>query len=147
MVGLMTMTWAWAETTLALTIGVIDEHAGPIKGCSEAPLSLKNRISCLKIALRDIAVLHPVQKEGRALATRFKELSVRRHDFVHGAASQHREGGFQAVGIGVKAGDYAVKNHRFDIGDAIRLNGEIAKLQDDTLAFMQRVCAVFDVAT
>ena len=26
MVGLMTMTWAWAETTLALTIGVISTN-------------------------------------------------------------------------------------------------------------------------
>jgi hypothetical protein len=39
--GLMTLSWAWAESVLAMTIGVINKSAGPIKGYQEAPLSLK----------------------------------------------------------------------------------------------------------
>jgi hypothetical protein len=142
MVGLMTLTWAWAETTLALTIGAINKTAGPIKGHVEPPLSLKNRVACLKIALRDIEVLKPLQDEGRALAKRFVELSRRRNDFIHGAAWQHHEGGFEAMGIGVSAGDYAIKNHRFDQADAVGLTTEVAKLQDDALAFMLAVIMV-----
>jgi hypothetical protein len=139
MVGLMTLTWAWAETTLAMTVGIINKAVGPIKGHAEAPLSLKNRVACLKIALRDVAVLKPLQDEGRALAKRFTELSRRRNDFIHGAAWQHHEGGFEAMGIGVSAGDYAVKNHRFDQADAVSLAAEIAKLQDAAVVFMLAV--------
>jgi hypothetical protein len=50
--GLMTLSWAWAENILASTIGIINRSAGPIKGFPEAPQSLKNKVSCLKIALR-----------------------------------------------------------------------------------------------
>jgi hypothetical protein len=143
MVGLMTLTWAWAENSLAVTIGVIDEQAGPIKGHSEAPLSLSRRIECLKIALRDITALKPLQQVGRALATRFAELGRRRHDLVHGAAWQLGEGKFESVSLAVKAGNYAIKNYSFDLGDAVHLNAEIAELQDDVAAFMLRVVAIF----
>lgn len=142
MVGLMTLTWAWAENSLAITIGVINEQVGPIKGHPEAPLSLSRRIDCLKVALRDIVVLKPLQQEGRALAIRFAELGRRRHDFIHGAAWQFDEGRFESVSLAVKAGNYAVSNHRFDISDTVSLNTEIAKLQDDTATFMQKVLAV-----
>jgi hypothetical protein len=143
MVGLMTITWAWAENALAMTVGVINENAGPITGHPEAPLSLKKRISCLKVALRDIKALHPLQEDGRALAMRFVKLGVRRHNFVHGAAWQHHEGGFESMGLAIKAGNYAVQNQRFDIGDAVSLNAEIAKLSDDATAFMLRVGKIF----
>lgn len=143
MVGLMTLTWAWAETSLAITIGVINEQAGPIKGHTEAPLSLSRRIDCFRAALRDIAVLKDLQQEGRALATRFAELGRRRHDFIHGAAWQLDGSKFEALSLAVKAGNYAIKNHCFDIGDAVGLNAEIAKLQDDTATFMLKVVAIF----
>lgn len=143
MVGLMTLTWAWAENSLAMTIGVINQHAGPIQGFPEPPLSLKRRLECLKIALRDIAILEPFQEEGRALAVRFKELGARRHKFVHGAAWELDQGGFQSVSIAVRAGQNTVEDHRFDQADTVRLNIEIAKLQDETAAFMLRVAAIF----
>jgi hypothetical protein len=139
MIGLMTLTWAWAETTLGVTVGIINKLAGPIKGHPQAPLSLSKRVSCLKDALRDIPILKPLQQEGRALAMRFTELSKRRNDFVHGAAWQHNEGGFETMGLGVKAGDYAIQNHRFNQGDAVALNVEIAKLQDDAAVFVLKV--------
>jgi len=141
MIGLMTLTWAWAENSLAITIGVIIEQTGPIKGHAEAPLSLSRRVACLKIALRDVAALKPLQQEGGALATRFALLGRRRHDFIHGAAWQLGEGKFESVSLAVKAGHYTVENHRFDIGDAVRLNAEITKLQDDIAAFMLRLVA------
>ena len=40
MVGLITLEWAWAETGLAATIGIINRYAGPIAGHPQAPVSL-----------------------------------------------------------------------------------------------------------
>jgi hypothetical protein len=139
MVGLMTLTWAWAETALAATVGIINKYAGPIKGHPQAPVSLKRRVHCLRVALRDIPVLQIVQEDGRALAVRFVQLGKRRNDFVHGAASEHHEGGFQSIAFAVERGDYAVKNHRFDVEGAVRLNVEIAELSDDAAAFTIRI--------
>jgi hypothetical protein len=143
MVGLMTVVWAWAENALAIAVGVIIEQTGPIKGHPEAPLSLSRRIDAIKIALRDVIALKPLQQEGRALATRFAELGRRRHDFVHGAAWQFGEGKFESVSLAVTAGKYAIKNHRFDLRDAVHLNAEIAKLADDITTFLTKVGAAF----
>jgi hypothetical protein len=143
MVGLLTLTWAWSETTLAMTLGIINEHAGPIDGHSEAPLSLKRRLKCFRATLRTVAALEPLQKEGSALAERFGKLSVGRNNFVHGAAWQTHEGAFESFAIGVHSGNYATKNHRFDVESARLLNVEVAKLQDDMAAFMLKVVALF----
>jgi len=143
MFGLMTLVWAWCENTLAATIGVINENAGPIKGYPEPPVSLKKRIQCFKIALRDIPVLKPFQEEGRALAKRFGELSVRRNQLVHGAAWQIEQGRFQSVGIRVKGGQNVLEDHSFDEADAVRLNGEITELQDQAAAFLLKVAGLF----
>ena len=143
MIGYMTVTWAWVENTLALTIGVIAENAGPVKGHAEPPLSLSKRVDCFKIALREVAALKPLQHEGRALAPRFTQLGRRRHDFIHGASWQLQEGQFQSVSFGVKAGQHTIKEHRFNIGDAVSLNAEITKLQDDAAAFLLRIIEIF----
>lgn len=147
MIGLMTLTWAWAETSLVMTIGIVEEYAGPTKGHPEPPLSLKKRVACFKTILRDVVILKSLQDEGRALAVRFSELGPRRHDFVHGAAWQTHENSFEATGIRVKNGNYAVENHRFDQSDAIGLTNEIAKLQDDMATFMLKVANILKVAS
>ena len=144
MMGLMTLTWAWCENTLATILGVVVENAGPIAGHPQAPLSLKRRVACFRVALRDIAALKPFQQEGRLLAERFIQLGTRRNNFTHGAAWQTQEGGFQSMAIAVEMGKYAIKDHRFNESDAISLNVEIAKLQDDTAAFLLKVLALFD---
>ena len=143
MVGMMTLTWAWAENCLAITVGVIAEHAGPIRGHREPPLSLSKRIDAFKTALRDVAALESLQAEGRTLATRFTQLGRRRHDFIHGAAWQLQEGKFGSVSIAVRAGTYAIKTHSFDMNDAVHLNAEITKLHDDIAVFMRKIVAVF----
>lgn len=142
-VGLMTLTWAWAENSLAITLGVINEQAGPIKGHPEAPLSLSRRIACFKVALRDIEALKPLQQDGGALVKGFVKLGRSRHNFIHGATWQVGEGGFESVAIAVKAGQYAIQNHSFDICSTTALTIEIAKLQDDMAEFMLRVVALF----
>jgi hypothetical protein len=143
LVGLMTLTWAWVENSLAITIGIVNENLGPIKGHSQPPLSLSKRIDCFKTALRDIASLKSLQQEGGALALRLTQLGRRRHDFIHGAAWQFEQGRFEAVSIAVKSGNYAVQNHRFDQSDALILCNEIASLQDDMAVFMLKVVGVF----
>jgi hypothetical protein len=141
MLGTMTIVWAWAEITLSMTVGIIIEKNGMIPGYVEAPISLKRRVECLKVALRDIPVLKGLQNEGGALAICFKELGGRRNNLVHGAAWEVKEGGFQAIGLAVKGGNYLPQDHRFDIADAVILNTEITKLQDDAMLFMIRVAA------
>ena len=143
MIGLMTLTWAWAENTLAIVIGVINEHAGPVKGHAEPPLMLKGRVACLKAMMRDIGELESLKNEGRALALRFTQLGARRNDFIHGAAWQLDEGRFQAVSIVVIAGQNEIRDHSFNQADAVGLTAEIAKLQDDAASFLARVLAIF----
>jgi hypothetical protein len=143
MVGLMTLTWAWAENTLAMMIGVINENAGPIQGYPEPPVSLRKRVACFKIALREIPALKFLEQDGRALAARFIALGVRRNEFVHGAAWQVQEGGFQSLGVRVIKGQNMLQDHRFDVADAVRLNAEIAKLQDDAAEILLRVAGLF----
>jgi hypothetical protein len=142
--GLMTLSWAWAENILAAIIGVINKYAGPIKGFPEPPVSLKKKVACLKIALRDISTLQCFSNDGRVLAERFIELSLRRNKLVHGAARQLHEGEFESVGFIVQRGDYMAQNHRFNVSDAISLESEIAKLSDHATAFLLRVKNIFD---
>ncbi|WP_298357726.1 hypothetical protein [Rhodoblastus sp.] len=142
----MTLTWAWAETSLAMTIGIVEGYAGPTKGHPEPPLSLKKRVACLKAILRDVPILKHLQDEGRTLAMRFSELGRRRHDLVHGAAWHVHEGEFEATGIRVASGNYAVENHRFNQSDTISLTTEIAKLQDDMAVFMLKVANILQAA-
>ena len=147
MVGLMTITWAWAENCLAMTLGVINEQVGAVPGHSEAPLSLKRRIRYFRDALNSVASLHLLKEEGRALAECFVKLAPRRNNFVHGAAWQTHEGAFESLAIGVAAGKYAAESHRFNVADAHALNVEIAKLSDDMTAFMLKVCEALGAAT
>lgn len=142
MIGLMAVSWAWAETALALTNDIINKRAGPISGHPQDPLSLKRRIRFLRTALRDVAALQPVQEEGRLLAERFVKLGMRRHEFVHSATWQVHQGRFEGISIGVEAGKYAAKNHSFDVSGAISLNIEIGQLSDDATAFSLKVDSI-----
>jgi hypothetical protein len=143
MFGLMTLTWAWAENILAITVGIINKASGPIKGYPEPPVSLKKRVAYFRVVLRDLDILKPLKEDGRALAMRFIELGARRNKLVHGAAWQIHEGEFQSFGIRVKGGDNVVEDHRFNHADAISLNIEIAELQDNAAAFLLKVAALF----
>ena len=144
MIGLITLSWAWAENVLAATIGLVERHAGPIKGHPEPPLSVKRRVSALRSALRDVPALHLLQEQGHALAVRFTELGRRRNDLVHSAAIQLHEGGVEFTRIAVRRGSYSIEDHRIDESDAVLLESEIAKLSDDATAFMLSVCAIFE---
>lgn len=139
LLGLMTVTWAWVENSLAMTIGLIQENVGPIAGHPQSPVSLKKKLECLKVALRDIEALHPFQQEAAVLLKSLKELGARRNDLVHGAAWQDSEAVFQSVSFKVIGGKYTGRDHRFNIRDAYALNVEIGKLSDDMTAFMLKV--------
>jgi hypothetical protein len=143
MLGLMIVVWGWAETTLAMTIDIIAEHVGPMRGHPEVPRSQKRRIDCFKAALRDVEALKPIQQEGRALAVRFVDLGRRRNQVVHGATSERGKGRFETFRFVAIEGKHAAQNHSFDQSDAVALNAEIAKLTNDAVAFMQKVAAAF----
>jgi hypothetical protein len=139
--GLMTLSWAWAETMLACIIGVINRQ-GHLKGYDDAPVSLKRKVSYFKLALRDIAALQPIQNDGRVLAKRFKELSLRRNNIVHGAASKFHERGFDATIMPVIRGNYLIQEHSFNKSDAIALEREIAELSNEAQGFLLRLIAL-----
>lgn len=142
-IGLMVISWAWVENTLAMTIGVISEYAGPIKGYKKLPLPMEQRIACLESALANMPALHKFKQSGDALVARFTELSHRRNDFMHGAALQLHDGSFESTSIAVKGGKSIFKNYRFTQDDAILLESEIAKLSDDATKFMVLICDFF----
>jgi len=146
MYGLMSLTWGWAENSLVMTIGIANKYAGPIKGHPDPPLSLKKRLDCLKVALRDIPALTPVQADGRALIARFKELAPRRNTLIHSSTTPEPGGGFSGVGFAVKGGDYVTEDHRFDVPTTWQLAADIAIHSDNVTAFMYRVAKIFDPA-
>jgi hypothetical protein len=142
MLGLMIVVWGWAEHTLAMTIDIIAEHVGPLKGHPEVPRSQKQRVACFRVALRDVEALKPLQQEGRALAVRFVELGRRRNKFVHGATGEGNKGQFEAFRFETIEGKHAAQHHRFDQSDTVSLNAEIFKLSEDAVAFMQKTAAL-----
>jgi hypothetical protein len=144
MLGLMTMTWGWVDTTLAMTIGMAQEYVGPITGFPEAPVSLKKKLACLKRLLRDVPVLEPLKEEGAALIELTRELGTRRNNLVHGAAWQAHEGVFQALNLKVIAGKYAGSDHHFNIVNTHALNVKIGILSDDLTKFMLKVGETLD---
>lgn len=141
MLGLLTVTWAWAETSLAMTIGLIQEHLGSIRGHRASPVSLSKKMDCLQIALKDFEALHSFQQEASVLLKVFKELGKRRNRIVHGASWETPEGRFQAANLRVIGGKYAGEDHVFDIRDAHALNVEVAKLSDDMTALMLKIAS------
>lgn len=135
----MTLSWAWVEKTLAMTIAIITDKFGQINGHSEAPVSLKRKVKCLKAALKSISNLNPLQESGTILAQRLIKLGGRRNELVHGAMWKTYEGDIQTTGFKVIAGKYAVQERNIDINDAISIKGEICKLSNDMIAFMLEV--------
>lgn len=135
----MTLSWAWTENTLAMTLSLITDKFGEIKGHSEAPVSLKQKVKCLRSALRSIDALDPLQQRGSMLAERLVALGSRRNDLVHGAMWKTREGEFQTIGFRVIAGKYATAEHGVNVGDAVALEREISELSNEMTAFMLAV--------
>jgi hypothetical protein len=140
-VGLMTLTWAYAENGLAIMLQTIIDATGPIKGHHQAPLSLKFKLSALKVAVRDIPALQPLHHEGRLLVMRFGQLGKRRSDFTHSAAFGLEDGGFETTIARVKRGNYEIENKRVDVRDAVLLQAEIAEFCQQVISFMARVDA------
>ena len=69
MIGFTAILWGWAEHGLGLTIWNIDHSPAPgthMRGHKEIPSNLKNRLSYLRNALKDVSVLEPLQVEGTA---------------------------------------------------------------------------------
>lgn len=138
-VGLMTLTWAYAENGLAIMLHTIITSTGPIKGHFEAPLSLKRKLAAFRSALRDIPALKPLQQDGGVLAVRFGHLGKRRNDFTHSAAFNREEGGFKTTIARPQGGNYAIENKRVEVGDAVLLQAEIAEFCEQVVDFMARV--------
>jgi hypothetical protein len=143
MLGLMTLTWAWAENALALSIGIIDRSIEGVRGHREIPVSMKRRLKYLRTSLADVAELHSVKDIGGKLVEDFSLLNVRRNELVHGSAWQFEKGRFQSLSFTIKVRDYSAKHKRVDIADMVRFNVEVTKLADDATAFLLQVSKIF----
>jgi hypothetical protein len=144
MVGVMTITWAWAENWLALSLWLIDEAAGDIHGHPEAPISLKKRLSYLRIALRDVSVLESAKQEGAALIKLFKELAPRRHEIVHGTLYLMPQGGFESSRLAIRGREYSRHQKRVEIADVVQFNVEVNALAQASAGFNIRLRRIFE---
>jgi len=143
MLGLMTLTWAWAENALALAIGIIDGAAQQVRTNTEIPVSMKRRLRYLRASLIDIPALKPVKEQGSLLADRFAYLAVRRNEIVHGSTWQLEKSGFESLSFAIVSRKQSAQQKRFEIADAVLLNIEITKLADEATAFLLRVSEIF----
>ena len=145
MLGLINLSWAWAETSLAMTIELIEEKLGKIRGFPESPQSLKNKVQCFKNALKDVQALQYLKEDGTILAGSFLKLAPLRHNLTHGAARQVHNDFFQSVVFKVISRKYVAQEYIFDIDYALGLNSEIGKLSDNMTLFMQKVYHILNV--
>lgn len=144
MVGVMAITWAWAENWLALSIGVIDGATGSPAGHPEIPISLKKRLSYLRAALRDVPALEPVKQDGAALIKLFVELAPRRHELVHGVLWLMPEGGFESARLAIKGRQHTRHQKRVEIGDVVLFNREIERLAHTAAVFNAAIIEILD---
>lgn len=143
MVGVMTLTWAWAENALTLSIAIIDSSTQSAKRHPELPRSLKNKLSYLKAALRDHAQLEALKESGAALIEHFTKLKMTRGELVHGSAWQMDDGRFQTLAFILKGRDQTINQKVVEIGDIVRFNVEVTALSDRANAFLIAVSDVF----
>lgn len=145
MIGVMMVTWAWAENWLALSIGIIDDAIPEVKGHPERPISLKKRLSYMRVVLREVPALEVVKDNGHALIKRFVELAPRRHQLVHGSLWLMPEGGFKSNRLIVKGREYTSDQKRVEIGDVVRFNQEVKDLAHAARDFNWRLVEIFDI--
>ena len=139
MLGVMVITWAWAENALALCIGIIDEKIGAVRGHKVLPLMLNKRVSYLRTALADIAMLEPLKDSGNLLAERFMDLAPRRNNLVHGSVWTMPHDAFETLHLSARARKYAGEQKGLHIGDVVAFNAEVKDLADFATAFLRRL--------
>ncbi len=143
MLGVTTMTWAWAENALGIAIGIIDESVPSMRGHDGLPISLKKRLSYVKTALKDVTALKPLQEEGYALVKLFMDLKGRRHDLVHGSAWLMEHGGLKLQRFTIKGRQHTSDEKPVEIADLVRLNREIEVLDSAAMGFLIAVASIF----
>lgn len=85
--GKIAYAWALVENILDDCIAtVFHDYNGKIYAYKQlAPVSLSNKLDCLKKALRKEPKLLSIQPEGLALIKRITELAKDRHEIIHSA--------------------------------------------------------------
>ena len=144
MVGLMTITWTWAENALAIAIGTIDGKVPAMRGHSELPISLKNRLSYLRNALADVPALGPIKQDGTALVKLFIELKERRHKLVHDSTWQMPDGSFAAFHFIIKGRQHTGEHKPVEMAQVVIFNREIEGLNLAAHTFLQNVDRIFN---
>lgn len=135
-VGAVTLSWAVAESALGMAIALIDDTFGSPKGHRELPrTALTKKLDYLRIALRDVPSLEPLNERGRALIDGFRSLKGRRDEITHGLARQVFEKQFVSVRFVVEGRKQTPTLTFLSAQDVISLLPEIMRLTDDAMSF------------
>ena len=142
LVGLLNITWGWAENYLALSIAIIDTSVPQLRSHKQLPISLTARLTYLKHALSDVPTLKPIQERGRALAQTFADLKDQRNTLIHGAAWQTGKDHFRTARFITKGRNAHIQHQDFNKASGVELGNKIVALVDMAAAFLKDVVAV-----
>jgi hypothetical protein len=143
LIGITTLSWAWAENSLAMAIAIIDRCEGPMRRHKRLPTAMSQRLDYLTVALVDVVALEPVIESGKALKQRFADLKVRRNELVHGAASHVHQDTFQYTILTVEGRKQTVESQSFEPNDVFLFNIEVLALADMAMAFLKSILKIY----
>lgn len=87
-VGFVVVQWGQAEQSLEMIVAMLYQDLGGKPLTNRIPVLLTPKLDFVGKCLTTIPTLHQFKLDGNALIQRFKELSQKRHDLIHGAPSQ-----------------------------------------------------------
>lgn len=141
LVGMMTLTWAWAETGLAYMVEIIDSELwSPTKDHKELPVSLSRRLHFLRLAFADVEALSPLRERALALFQDFSTLKKEREALTHGATVQLHTDRFEISTISTKGRTNTHTKKIVTLKDAFALNTKITALAENGEVVLVDLC-------
>ena len=141
MLGMMTLTWAWAENALVLSIGIIDESGAKPRPPQGLPISFSGKLKYLRAALRGVSALKHLQDRGTSLMDELAALADRRNALIHASIGVSESGGLESTLFPKSGGTPARK--KVSVAEAVALNIDIDKVSDDVTQFLLSVSKAF----
>jgi hypothetical protein len=138
MLGMMTLTWAWIENALALSIGIIDESGLKPRPDRGLPISLSGKLKYLRAALGSVSPVKPLKDRGVALMDKLSTLANRRNAFVHASIGPIERGNGLESTLFPNDGSHPTRAP-VSMADAIALNIAIDDLVEETIWFLMEI--------
>jgi len=104
-IGRFTVSWAWLELGLDISVSVIHRHLNGEAIQSEAPWSLQRKLDYLRAAPKKLLPLASYRQRITALADAVELMLETRHDIIHGCIIEHTEGTGSAVMARLRRGE------------------------------------------